>query len=137
MADVLTPEQRQRCMAAIQGMDTKPEMVVRRLVHRMGYRFRLHRRDLPGCPDLVFPSRGAVIFVSGCFWHRHDCPNGRRLPKTRAAWWRAKLEANRKRDVAVQRRLRRAGWRVMVIWECQLRDIDRVAGRITRFLGRN
>ncbi len=101
----------------------------------MGYRYRLHVRDLPGSPDMAFPSRRAVVFVSGCFWHRHDCPNGRRLPKTRAEWWQAKLEGNRRRDQAQHRELRRQGWRVMVIWECQLKDIDRLAGRIKRFLG--
>jgi len=122
-------------MSLGRSKNTNPEPMVRRLAHRMGYRFRLHRPDLPGRPDLVFPARGAVLFVHGCFWHRHDCPNGRRLPKTRTRWWREKLEANRKRDAAAQRQLRRLGWRVMVIWECQLPDIDRVARRIGRFLG--
>jgi len=133
--DTLSPAERSRIMSMVRSKDTTPELVVRRLAHHMGYRFRLHRTDLPGRPDLVFPSRRAVIFVSGCFWHRHDCPNGRRLPKTRTRWWRGKLESNRKRDATVQRRLRRLGWRVMVVWECQLKDVDRVARRIARFLG--
>lgn len=133
--DTLTQDERSRVMALVRSKDTKPEQVVRRLVHHMGYRFRLHRRDLPGSPDLVFPSRRAVIFVSGCFWHRHDCPNGRRLPKSRRRWWRDKLEKNRKRDQAAQRRLYRKGWRVMVVWECQLTNIDRIQRRLEKFIG--
>jgi len=134
MADVHTALQRRRNMQAIRGRDTKPELVVRRTLHRMGYRFRLHRPDLPGRPDIVFPARSAVLFVHGCFWHRHDCPNGRQLPKTRTHWWREKLDSNRRRDAAAQRKLRRLGWRVMVVWECQLSDIDRVTRRMTKFL---
>lgn len=130
----MSPEERSRIMSLVRAKDTKPEMLVRRLVHRLGYRYRLHVRDLPGSPDLVFPSRQAVIFVSGCFWHRHDCPNGRRLPKTRTDWWREKLEGNLRRDQVQRRKLRRMGWRVMVIWECQLTDVNRLAKRLKRFL---
>ncbi|MBI1368054.1 MAG: DNA mismatch endonuclease Vsr [Planctomycetes bacterium] len=133
--DVISPHERSRIMSLVRSKDTEPEQIVRRLAHRSGYRFGLHHRDLPGCPDLVFRACRAVVFVNGCFWHRHDCPNGCRLPKTRRKWWCDKLEKNRKRDQATRRRLYRIGWRVMVIWECQLKDIDRVRRRLERFLG--
>lgn len=132
--DTLKPEERSRRMALVRNKDTKPEIAVRRLVHRLGYRYRLHRRDLPGCPDLVFPSRRAVIFINGCFWHRHKCYNGQRLPKSRTDWWREKLETNKKRDIANQRKLRRLGWRVLVIWECQTKKPDRLILRLTNYL---
>lgn len=135
--DTLSAEERSHVMSLVRSKDTKPEMVVRRLLHRLGYRYRLHVRDLPGSPDLVFPSRKAVIFVSGCYWHRHNCVNGRRLPKTRSEWWENKLEANRKRDQTQQRQLRRHGWRVLIVWECQITpsQIDRLSARLQRFLG--
>jgi DNA mismatch endonuclease (patch repair protein) len=137
--DTLSPKERSRVMSLVRGKNTKPELAVRRLIHRLGYRYRLHRRDLPGSPDLVFSSRRAVIFVSGCYWHRHNCPNGRRLPKTRTSWWRGKLESNRCRDISQQRKLRRAGWRVMVVWECQIRveRLPALQNRIVRFLDMN
>lgn len=124
-------------MARVRGRDTKPEMLVRRLAHRMGYRFRLHRRDLPGCPDLVFPSRRKVIFVHGCFWHRHPDEACRlaRLPKSRLDFWGPKLETNRKRDEENLARLADQGWASLVIWECQLRDAGVVEARIGEFLG--
>ena len=131
--DTLSPRERSARMALIRGKNTKPELVVRRLVHSLGYRYRLHRRDLPGTPDLVFPSRGKEIFVHGCFWHRHraaSCPLAR-LPKSRPEFWTSKLEANAKRDTRSVRELRRMGWQVMTIWECQLRGarlVDRIRG---------
>jgi len=121
-------------MAAIRGKDTGPEMIVRRLLSAMGYRYRLHGRALPGKPDLVFASRRAVVFVHGCFWHRHACRFGRVMPRTRRAFWRAKLEGNAHRDKRTRARLRRMGWRVLVVWECQLRDVDRLASRFRVFL---
>lgn len=137
MADSLTPKERSRRMAAIRGRDTKPELVVRRLVHALGYRYRLHGRGLPGRPDMVFPGRRAVIFVHGCFWHRHPdptCPLAR-LPKSRLDFWLPKLEGNRRRDAAILDRLTAAGWRVLTIWECELRNLDMVAPRVLAFLG--
>jgi DNA mismatch endonuclease (patch repair protein) len=116
--DTLTPQQRSERMSRVRGRDTKPELVVRRLVHSMGYRYRLHRRDLPGRPDLVFPSRLKVIFVHGCFWHRHPGCRLARLPKSRTDFWVAKLEGNRQRDIANQERLKADGWGVLVVWEC-------------------
>lgn len=121
-------------MSLIRGKDTKPEMVVRRLIHALGYRYRLHARSLPGRPDLVFSSRRAVIFVHGCFWHRHACPLGNRTPKSRVAFWTAKLDANRERDRRTLRALRRQGWRVLTVWECELRSLDRLRRKVVRFL---
>lgn len=134
MADTLDPQQRRARMALVRAKNTKPEMLVRRLVHGLGYRYRLHRRDLPGTPDLVFPGCSKVIFVHGCFWHRHkDCALAR-LPKSRGEFWLPKLDGNAKRDTRNMRTLRQLGWGVMTIWECQLRDTARLTSRIRRFL---
>lgn len=122
-------------MARVRSKDTSPELAVRRVAHALGYRFRLHRRDLPGTPDLVFPRLGKVILVHGCFWHQHACSAGCRMPKTNIAFWRRKLEGNAARDKRHIAKLRRMGWSVMVVWECQTRNRDRLAARIRRFLG--
>jgi DNA mismatch endonuclease (patch repair protein) len=124
MADVLTPEQRRLNMSRIRGRDTKPEMLLRRSLHARGFRFRLHRRDLPGCPDLVFPGLHAVIFVHGCFWHGHNCTMFK-LPATRTEFWAAKISGNQKRDVRALQDLSAAGWRTFVLWECDLRGPSR------------
>ena len=121
MADVLTQEQRRRCMSAIRDKDTKPEMDVRRLVHAMGYRFRLHLKNLPGKPDLVFPRLRKIIFVHGCFWHMHRCKRGRVVPKSNAEYWRKKREGNVERDKRTRRKLLRLNWEILVVWECQTR----------------
>lgn len=126
MADVLTPDQRRLNMSRIRGKDTRTEMVVRKGLHARGLRFRLHRRDLPGCPDLVFPGRKAVVFVHGCFWHGHECPMFK-VPATNREFWAAKAERNRANDCAAQDCLLRLGWRVMVVWECALRGRGRVS----------
>jgi len=112
---------RSRMMAAVRGKDTRPEMLVRRRLHAAGLRFRLHRRDLPGRPDLVLTRHRTVVLVHGCFWHGHACRGGR-LPRTRTAWWAAKIERNRARDHAVRASLAGLGWRVVEVWECGLRD---------------
>jgi DNA mismatch endonuclease (patch repair protein) len=137
MADRITPEQRSANMARIRSTGMKPEMLVRRLAHGMGYRFRLHRRDLPGQPDLVFPGRHSVIFVHGCFWHQHPDPNCRdaRPPRSRTEYWGPKLQRNVERDAENVARLRAMGWRVLVLWECELKDRDAVADRLRSFLG--
>lgn len=122
-------------MRAVRSKDTKPEFVVRRLAHALGYRFRLHRKDLPGRPDLAFPGRKAVILVNGCFWHGHDCPKGQTRPATNRAFWDAKLDGNRERDRRNEVALQEAGWRVLVVWECELRDGDALAARLRTFLG--
>lgn len=124
-------------MARVRNKDTKPELFVRRLAHSLGYRFRLHRRDLPGKPDLVFPSRRAVVFVHGCFWHQHPDPACKlaRMPKTRLDFWIPKLEGNRERDERTIERLEASGWRVLTVWQCELRDREVLVGRLTAFLG--
>ncbi|HEX9983502.1 MAG TPA: DNA mismatch endonuclease Vsr [Thermoanaerobaculia bacterium] len=137
MVDVHTKEQRSRNMAAIRGRDTKPEMTVRRLVHRLGYRFRLHRRDLPGRPDLVLPRHRAVIFVHGCFWHHHDCRYGRVVPATRAEFWRKKRDENVARDARNLAALHEQSWRVLVVWECWTRQPRDLESRLTTFLRLN
>jgi DNA mismatch endonuclease (patch repair protein) len=134
LTDTLSKLARSERMSRVRAKDTKPEVCVRRLVHSLGYRFRLHRRDLPGVPDLVFPSRSAVIFVHGCFWHRHKGCG--RLPKSRLAYWLPKLDANKARDERNQNVLRRSGWRVLVIWECELNHKNLVH-RITQFLNQS
>lgn len=136
MTDVLTPEQRHRNMANIRSRHTGPEIKVRSIVHRLGYRYRLHVKDLPGKPDLVFPSRSRVIYVHGCFWHLHDCKYGRATPKTNAKFWANKRKSNATRDRRNLRALRHAGWKVAVVWECELKAPDRVRGRLERFLRR-
>jgi DNA mismatch endonuclease Vsr len=125
---------RRRNMAAIRGRDTTPELRLRCLLHGLGYRFRLHRRDLPGRPDIVFPGRRKAIFVHGCFWHRHGCRNSV-LPKTRAKWWEEKLSRNAERDKAAVASLESLGWSVMTVWECEAKDEAQVSQSIQRFLG--
>lgn len=132
--DVLTAEQRQRCMAAIRSKDTKPEVKVRRLIHAMGYRFRLHQRDLPGSPDIVLPRHHKAIFVHGCFWHMHRCRYGRVRPVTNKEFWEKKRQGNVDRDRRNVRALRRMGWKVLVVWECWTRDITKLERRLGDFL---
>lgn len=113
---------RSRIMRAVKSANTQPEMIVRSLVHRMGFRFRLHRKDLPGTPDLTFPRLRKVIFVHGCFWHGHNCPRGARVPVHNRDYWIAKIARNVERDRKVRRSLRRLGWQSLVVWECKLAD---------------
>ena len=132
--DTLTPSQRSERMSRVRSKDTKPELAVRRLTHSLGYRYRLHNHKLPGCPDLVFASRKKVIFVHGCFWHRHPRCKNTRWPKSRLDFWKPKLEANRKRDLSNQRKLRGIGWEYLVVWGCETRDVERLSGKIVEFL---
>jgi DNA mismatch endonuclease (patch repair protein) len=134
MADVLTREQRRLNMSRIRGRDTTPELIVRRAVHRMGLRFRLHRRDLPGTPDLVLPRHRKIIEVRGCYWHMHDCPYGRVKPKTRAEFWEQKRQQTVQRDRLNLESLRQLGWQVLVVWECGTRDRDRLNKCLAEFL---
>lgn len=133
MVDTLSITERSECMRRIRGKNTKPEMIVRRLVFGMGYRYRLHRRDLPGCPDLVFPRFRKVLFVHGCFWHSHPGCRRATVPKSNKEYWCLKLENNRIRDEANQIALRSWGWEVMVIWECEIKNSD-LAEKIRQFL---
>jgi DNA mismatch endonuclease, patch repair protein len=135
--DTLTPSQRSERMSRVRGKGSQAERLVRSLVHRLGYRHRLHRADLPGKPDLAFPSRRKVIFVHGCFWHRHPDPACKlaRLPKSRQDFWTPKLEGNRLRDLCVQDQLRELGWDSLTLWECELRDRACLENKIRTFLG--
>jgi DNA mismatch endonuclease (patch repair protein) len=121
-------------MSAIRGKDTKPELVVRRIVHGFGFRFRLHRRDLPGVPDLVFPRWKKIIFVHGCYWHMHNCRWGCVTPKTNAAFWRAKRAGNVERDTRNSRNLKELGWKVLIVWECETTDTGRLGRKLRKFL---
>lgn len=128
-------------MAGIRGKNTKPEIVLRKGLHRRGFRYRLHCADVPGKPDLVFRSRRAAIFVHGCFWHGHDCAYFR-MPGTRPEFWQKKIESNRRRDLVVAQQLKSAGWRFLTIWECAIRDqnlktVERVLERAARWLDSN
>jgi DNA mismatch endonuclease (patch repair protein) len=134
VADLFSPRKRSQIMRAVLAKDTTPEIVVRRLLHALGYRYRLHCARLPGKPDLVFAGRGKVIFVHGCFWHQHRCARGNRLPKTHRSYWTKKLERNRRRDRSRRAALRRAGWRVLIVWECQTKDTQNLAARLCKFL---
>jgi DNA mismatch endonuclease (patch repair protein) len=133
--DPLSPAQRSALMARIRGKDTGPERMVRSLVHGLGYRFRLHRRDLPGTPDLVLPRLRTAIFVHGCFWHRHRHCRFATTPATRRIFWQEKFNLNLERDRRAAAALRRMGWLVITVWECQLRQPHRVRARLVRLLG--
>ncbi|MBD2719463.1 DNA mismatch endonuclease Vsr [Synechococcus sp. FACHB-909] len=135
--DNLSPDERSRHMARIRSKDTKPEIILRSTLHKLGYRFRLHRKDLPGTPDIVFPSRKLAIFVHGCFWHGHVSPTCRlgRVPKTRKEFWIPKIEGNRIRDQRKILSLLEAGWNTAVVWECELSDKTGLEQRIRRLLG--
>ena len=136
MADRLTREQRSWNMSRIRSKDTSPELTVRRTLHRLGYRFRLNRRALPGSPDIVLPKHQTVIFVHGCYWHRHSCSNGKVVPKTRTDFWLNKFEANKRRDRHAADRLRRDGWRVVTILECHTSNIDTLQAKLRAALQR-
>lgn len=126
---------RTRTMRAVKSSDTKPELLVRRLLHRLGYRYRLHRDNLPGKPDIVFTGRRKVVFVHGCFWHGHDCARGARQPKTNAEYWRNKIARNEARDREHMQNLQASGWDALILWECELRGETALAERLRAFLG--
>ncbi|QPK62428.1 DNA mismatch endonuclease Vsr [Methylomonas sp. LL1] len=134
MSDTLSPEERSERMSRVRNKDSIPEMKLRRLVHGLGYRYRLHVGKLPGKPDLVFPGRRSVIFMHGCFWHRHPGCKLARLPKSKLDFWVEKLEGNKQRDITHQKQLWELGWRVLVIWECEMDDLETVSLRVKEFL---
>lgn len=131
--DTRSPEQRRRIMQAVGTKHTAPELTVRRLLHGMGYRYRLHRKDLPGRPDIAFIGRKKAIFVHGCFWHAHDCPKGR-APKSRLDYWQPKRQGNINRDRTNIEHLEARGWKVLIVWQCELTDLDAVAERLQDFV---
>lgn len=132
--DSLTKEERSARMRRVKSRDTKPEQTLRRLVWALGYRYRKNRPDVFGRPDISLAGKQRAIFLHGCFWHRHDCPSGRRSPKTRVKFWREKFSRNVERDGTVRKQLRSAGWRMLVVWECELHDRARVEQRVRKFL---
>ncbi|MDD9863026.1 MAG: very short patch repair endonuclease [Gammaproteobacteria bacterium] len=134
MIDRVSEKTRSYIMSRVGSKDTGPEMTVRRMLHRLGYRYRLHRGDLPGSPDLVFRQRRKVVFVHGCFWHGHDCRGGR-LPESKVDYWQPKIAANRKRDAACIARLEELGWDSFVVWQCRLREPKRLRSRLVAYLG--
>lgn len=133
--DVLTPERRSANMRLIRSKNTSPELTVRKLVHRLGYRYRLHVASLPGKPDLVFRRLKKIIEVRGCFWHQHDGCIDSHIPKSRRDYWKPKLARNKKRDAVNEKALRSSGWKILVVWECELSDSRSLSRRIRRFLG--
>lgn len=134
MIDTLTPAARSERMARVKGTDTKPEIKVRKLLFSIGYRYRIHDERLPGKPDIVLPSKRKIVFVHGCFWHRHANCALARMPKSHRGFWRKKLEGNRLRDARTKAALRRLGWSVATVWECQLKDMARLEKRLRRFI---
>ena len=134
MADQYSAEKRSRIMARVRSKNTRPEMSIRHALHKLGYRYRLHRSDLPGRPDLTFPSRRKVLFVNGCFWHMHPgCPRAR-IPQQNRDYWMAKLERNLLRDARSIEALQHSGWKSLTVWECELRNLDSAINRIVLFL---
>jgi DNA mismatch endonuclease, patch repair protein len=134
MPEKLTQSERSRIMASVKSRDTAPEMIVRHMVHKLGYRFRLHRRDLPGTPDLVFPKLRKIVNVHGCFWHMHICQRRRRSPVNNADYWRRKRVGNAARDRQTAAALQKAGWQLLVVWECETRSPKILLKRLMRFL---
>lgn len=128
--DIFSPEKRSAVMRAVKGADTKPELALRKALHALGFRYSLHRRDLPGKPDIVMAKHNAVIFVHGCFWHGHECKRGAREPKTNRDYWVAKITRNKARDVENTARLKAMGWRVFTVWECDLKDPAPAAAKL-------
>jgi DNA mismatch endonuclease (patch repair protein) len=134
MTDVLTPQQRSFNMSRIRSRDTRPERIVRSIVHRLGFRYRLHKKDLPGKPDLVLVRHRKIIDVHGCFFHMHNCRYGKVRPVTNAEFWETKRQSNRKRDRRNAGLLKRAGWQVLIVWECQTRNLDSLQNTLFGFL---
>lgn len=132
--DVLTKKQRSYCMSKIRSKDTKPEITVRKIIYNLGYRYRIHKKNLTGCPDIVLSKHRKIIFVNGCWWHRHNCKLGRRSPKSNLSYWLPKLCANKERHIRNVKKLRNQGWKVLNVWECKIKDIERLKKKISEFL---
>lgn len=133
MTDRLSPDRRRALMQKIKSSNTQQELMVRSMLHRLGFRFRIHRKDLPGTPDIVLPGRRIVLFVHGCFWHGHGCRIGA-LPKSNLDYWKPKIEANRARDQRTEAELASLGWRVVTVWQCELSDMETLSKRLMEFL---
>lgn len=133
MTDRFTPEERSRIMSNIRAKNTRPEVLVRRLLHGMGYRFRLHQKNLPGKPDVVLPRHRKIIFVNGCFWHGHKCKRGSR-PSSNAKFWNDKIDGNMSRDLRKREELEKLGWNVLTVWECETKDVEQLANQLRTFM---
>ncbi|MGA2915455.1 MAG: very short patch repair endonuclease [Sedimentisphaerales bacterium] len=134
MADTLTQAQRRLCMSQNKGKNTIPEVFIRKVTNSLGYRYSLHRKKLPGCPDMVFPKRKKVIFINGCFWHRHTCKKGRSMPATRKKFWQQKFKRTIERDKKNKNELKKLGWKILVIWECQIKNRQKIIDKISNFM---
>ena len=134
MADNLTEAQRKRNMSNIRSRNTKPELVVRSIIHKLGFRFRLHARHLPGKPDIVLPRHKKIVLVHGCFWHMHTCKRGNVFPQTNEPYWATKRHRNVERDRLNKSSYKKAGWRTLIVWECETRDIAKLSGNLSKFL---
>ena len=134
MADRITKTQRSQIMAAVKSKNTTPELAVRKAVRAIGIGYSIHSAKLPGCPNIVMPKRRQAIMVHGCWWHGHTCMHGARVPKSNTAYWTAKINGNKTRDRRMLRALRRLGWKVLVVWECQIREVEKLKVRLRRFL---
>jgi len=137
LSDIYSKQKRSQIMSKISGKNTKPEIIIRKIAHNLGYRFRLHKKDLPGKPDLVFPKYKKVIFVNGCFWHGHSKCSRSNLPTTRKMFWKEKIENNKKRDKTNKTKLKKLGWDYLVIWQCEIKksNYGKLMERIQLFLG--
>ena len=131
--DIMSKQERSQRMSLIRSQNTTPELVVRSLIHRLGFRFRLHRRDLPGNPDVVFPSRRCVVFIDGCFWHGHECSIGH-IPYSNSEYWQEKIARTKLRDSKNRQLLRKKGWRALIVWECEIKNTEELTKRLRRFL---
>lgn len=136
MSDILTPSQRHAVMSRNKSKGTSPELIIRKLISSQKYRYSSYRKDLPGCPDVVFPKRKKVIFINGCFWHRHTCKKGRSMPATRKKFWQQKFKRTIERDKRNKNELKKLGWKILVIWECQIKNPRKVIAKISNFLKR-
>ena len=137
MSKIISQEQRSKIMASIHRENTRPELLIRKLAHKMGYRFRLHKKNLPGSPDIVFPGLKKIILVHGCFWHRHECPSGRKIPSKNTTYWQRKFANNVARDQRILKELHNHGWKVFIIWECEIlaSSHELISKLIEEFLG--
>lgn len=134
MTDRHSPLQRSFNMSRIRAKNSKPELMVRHIVHSLGFRYRLHKKDIPGTPDLVFPRLHKIIFVHGCFWHRHDCPEGTLMPSSNVDYWKKKFDATLNRDTAQLKLLAEDNWSILVVWQCQLKDREKLIRTLLKFL---
>lgn len=134
MPDTLTIKQRKHCMSRNRSKGTSTEITVRQFIHSLGYRYLLHQRDLPGCPDMVFSAKKKVIFINGCYWHRHNCKKGRSMPETHKDFWQTKFSRTKQRDKETRKKLKKLCWQILIIWECQIKTVENLKKIVVEFL---